>query len=253
MHTTAVPGRTPALEPTLETISPELVLIDPELRRRALESLRSPRPPELRLAAPVPASPPRGFAPPRVEAQQTPVVVVRSVGGARRRYVVPLVAVVTAAVALAIAQPTMLDGPSSSKRPTVTPSRSTPHSVDHESIATVSSKQPAAQDLAPSAGRRTPMPVANPSPKWTFVWPARQAADYYNVTFFQGTRAVFEAWPRRPRLVVPARGTSRGHAFRFGPGRYRWVVRPGFGPRADRAYGKPIVVSTWTVAGTEPG
>ena len=251
MHTTAVPGRIPALEPILDTISPELVLIDPELRRRALESLRSPRPPELRLAAPVPARPPRGFAPPSVEAQQTPVVVVRSVGGARRRYVIPLVAVVTAAVALAIAQPTMLDGPISSERRTAAPSRSTPHPVDHESIATVSSKQP--DEQAPSAGLRTPMPVATPSPKWTFVWPAREAADYYNVTFFQGTRAVFEAWPRRPRLVVPARGTSRGHAFRFRPGRYRWVVRPGFGARADRAYGKPIVVSTWTVAGTEPG
>jgi hypothetical protein len=253
MHMTAVPGRIPALEPILDTISPELVLIDPELRRRALESLRSQGPPELRLATPVPARPPRGFAPPRVEAQQTPVVVVRSVGGAHRRYAVPLVAVVTAAVALAIAQPTMLDDPSSSERRTAAPSRSTPHTVDHESIATVSSKQPAVQDLAPSAGRRTPMPVATLSPKWTFVWPARQAADYYNVTFFQGTRAVFEAWPRRPRLVVPARGTSRGNAFRFGPGRYRWVVRPGFGARADRAYGKPIVVSTWTVAGTEPG
>jgi hypothetical protein len=67
------------------------------------------------------------------------------------------------------------------------------------------------------------------------------------VQFLKGKRTVFEAWPTDPRVTVPLRGTFRGRRFAFDSGRYRWTVRPAFGPRTNGRYGEPIVRSIWVV------
>ena len=251
MHTTAVPGRTPALEPPLETISPELVLVDPELRLRALEALASPRTGHPASAAGLPIGPASGVAAVRVDEVERPAV--RPARSLRRGYVLSVTVIATAAVVLAFALPTVFQPDSGSKRRTAASVPWIPEAVDREPIVTTprTAREPAAPDVAWRTRRRTPT-VASPPAKWTFVWPARASADYYNVRFFRRGKAIFEAWPRQPRLVVPERGVSHGEPFRFSPGRYRWVARPGFGPRARGHYGQSIVVSTWTVAGSEP-
>ena len=84
-------------------------------------------------------------------------------------------------------------------------------------------------------------------PTRLFVWLPLRGADYYHVRFLKGTRTVFEAWPTDPRVTVPMRGTFRGKRFAFTDGRFRWIVRPAFGPRASARYGAPIVRSVWAV------
>jgi hypothetical protein len=84
-------------------------------------------------------------------------------------------------------------------------------------------------------------------PTRLFVWLPSRGARYYHVQFLKGTRAVFEAWPTDPRVTVPLRGTFRGRSFSFAKGRYRWIVRPAFGPRSKGRYGDPIVRSIWVV------
>jgi hypothetical protein len=80
-----------------------------------------------------------------------------------------------------------------------------------------------------------------------FVWLPSRGARYYHVQFLKGRRTVFEAWPTDARVTVPLRGTFRGRRFAFTDGRYRWIVRPAFGPRSSGRYGEPIVRSTWVV------
>jgi hypothetical protein len=86
-----------------------------------------------------------------------------------------------------------------------------------------------------------------PVPTRLFVWLPSREASFYNVRFFKGARTVFEAWPSDARVTVPMHGTFRGRRFSFASGRYRWVVRPAYGPRSSARYGEPIVRSIWTV------
>jgi hypothetical protein len=84
-------------------------------------------------------------------------------------------------------------------------------------------------------------------PTRLFVWLPSRGALYYHVQFLKGARPIFEAWPTDARVTVPLRGTFRGRRFAFTEGRYRWIVRPAFGPRTARRYGEPIVRSIWVV------
>jgi hypothetical protein len=51
---------------------------------------------------------------------------------------------------------------------------------------------------------------------------------------------ILEELTSRDRLVI-----RRG--FKFQPGRYRWVVVPGFGARARKRFGQPVVDSAFTI------
>jgi hypothetical protein len=93
----------------------------------------------------------------------------------------------------------------------------------------------------------TPQATDGDVPTRLFVWLPLRGADYYNVRFLKGMRTVFEAWPTDARVTVPVRGTFRGKRFAFTKGRFRWIVRPAFGPRASARYGAPIVRSVWAV------
>jgi hypothetical protein len=96
----------------------------------------------------------------------------------------------------------------------------------------------------PPAARTTPTPQNRVETR-LFVWLPRRGAGYYNVRFFKGARTIYEAWPTDPRVTVPMRGTFRGKRFAFTNGPYRWMVRPAFGSRSRPRYGAPIVRSVW--------
>jgi hypothetical protein len=89
-----------------------------------------------------------------------------------------------------------------------------------------------------------PAPPASPSfrPARTFAWTAAPDATYYSVVFTRDGKPFYSATPDRPRVVLPA-------GLKFGPGDYAWVVRPGFGERAQKRLGKPLVQSRFTVSG----
>ena len=96
--------------------------------------------------------------------------------------------------------------------------------------------------LAPSSGavlraRRPPLL------RWTPV----QGARYYNVQLFRKGRKILSAWPTRPRYQLKRRWTYRGELRRLVPGRYRWLVWPGFGPRSKADYGRRMGPGTFEV------
>jgi hypothetical protein len=86
--------------------------------------------------------------------------------------------------------------------------------------------------------------TAPPRLRWTPVRGAR----YYNVQLMRGGRKVLSAWPRRAALQLDAAWRYRGEPRRLKPGRYRWFVWPGEGPRAVNEYGPRIGARSFTVA-----
>ena len=81
-------------------------------------------------------------------------------------------------------------------------------------------------------------------------WPRAQGARYYNVQLVRGGRKILSAWPTRARYQLKLRWTFKGARKRLSPGRYRWLVWPGHGPRSKADYGKRIVSTTFKVRRT---
>lgn len=78
-------------------------------------------------------------------------------------------------------------------------------------------------------------------PTRNWAWAPVQNADYYIVEFLRDGKSFYRATPTEARLTLP-------DSVVFRPGPYRWVVRPGFGERAARDLGAPVVDSPFTVA-----
>jgi hypothetical protein len=79
-------------------------------------------------------------------------------------------------------------------------------------------------------------PGSPPLLRWT---PVRRAR-YYNVQLFRNGRKVLSAWPTDANYRLKKRWTYLGQRRRLSPGRYRWLVWPGFGPRSKSDYGKRL-------------
>jgi hypothetical protein len=78
-------------------------------------------------------------------------------------------------------------------------------------------------------------------------WVTLRRAGYYNVQLFRAGRKILSAWPARSHYQLRTSWNYAGHAQRLGPGSYRWIVWPGYGPRARVRYGEPIGRSTFIV------
>jgi hypothetical protein len=80
--------------------------------------------------------------------------------------------------------------------------------------------------------RYVPRAAPHPILRWSGV----RGADYYNVQLFRGAKRVFAAWPGTHQLGLPATWRWGGHRYRLVPGRYRWYVWAGLGPRTLARY-----------------
>lgn len=78
-------------------------------------------------------------------------------------------------------------------------------------------------------------------------WVPYRAPRYYNVQLYRGGRKILSAWPARARFALRASWTHAGRRYRLVPGRYRWFVWPGYGPRTRAQYGQLLGGSTFTV------
>jgi hypothetical protein len=127
------------------------------------------------------------------------------------------------------------------------------------SAAAVSGGNAAPGEKGPArrAGRRGVAPPAGsiiavghrPLLRWTPVRNAR----YYNIQLFRAGRKILSAWPTKPRYRLKLRWRYGGERHRLTPGRYRWIVWPGYGPRTRADYGRKIGPSTFRVRRqTEP-
>ena len=93
----------------------------------------------------------------------------------------------------------------------------------------------------PPAPARRPRPPPGFKPTRNWAWAPVKDATYYDVVFTRQGAAFYRGTPTVPRLTLPA-------SVVFRPGAYRWVVRPGFGDRAAKNLGAPVVDSPFTVS-----
>ena len=75
----------------------------------------------------------------------------------------------------------------------------------------------------------------------SFAWIRVPTAAYYLLRIYRGRTLIFVAEPRTNRIVLPSAWTFAGRTHRLASGRYRWSVRPGFGPPSAKRYGREIV------------
>jgi hypothetical protein len=85
--------------------------------------------------------------------------------------------------------------------------------------------QTAPQATAPSTGP-APVTPAEAAPGQTFVWVADPGASAYEFQLFRGAERVFRARVEEPRLDLPGRWRHAGTAQALTPGSYRWYVWP---------------------------
>lgn len=78
-------------------------------------------------------------------------------------------------------------------------------------------------------------------PTRNWAWAPVKNAAYYDVVFTRAGTVFYAGSPTVPRLTLPS-------SLVFRPGAYRWVVRPGFGDRAAKNLGAPVVDSPFTVS-----
>lgn len=285
----------------MEPISPELALVDPELRAKARAGLQE-RPweafaPPARVHAPparlptrpvrVPAPPaPVGVPPTPVAAPRAPVpahrpgvraapalLLILLVGGGlslalfdgrateRPWLAEPSAPVATAAVpepggepptspsaspatpappaATSPAETTAQGGerPEEAEPGPAAPPRAAPAEEESSTAAEAAPEAPSAgaaaeEETAPAPGRFVPAR--------TFAWAPDPQASWYDVRFLVDGRRFYRAVTTEARVELPENVA-------FTEGTYRWVVRPGRGPRAANRLGDPIVDSTFTV------
>ncbi|HMC71429.1 MAG TPA: HYR domain-containing protein, partial [Mycobacteriales bacterium] len=81
------------------------------------------------------------------------------------------------------------------------------------------------------------------------LWVPANDADYYNVQVYRGGTKVLSVWPTKASYRLSERWRFEGKAYSLVPGKYRWFVFPGFGPRGRRHFGPAIGTSTFEVTG----
>ena len=89
----------------------------------------------------------------------------------------------------------------------------------------------------PSAALVAPRASAHVRTGTTLRWRPAPRATYYNVQLWRNGTKVLTTWPLHPVLPLP----------RLRPGRYLWLVWPGYGARAAHRYGALLGKSTFVV------
>ncbi len=205
----------------LGPISPELVLVDPDLAPRARALL--PELPGTRVAPRV--------RPPAPVSPQVPAA-----GGSRRVRGWHMAAAGCAIIVLAVAG---LLARSGSGTESVAPPPTEPAAT---------TRPPAAKPKPTSPTPRTPAgPAKAPLTPPRFVWPAQAGASAYRVALYRNGSQVFEEDVRSAALDLSSSWSYGGHFYRLQRGTYRWIVWPLFGKGAGARKGAPIVSAQYVV------
>jgi hypothetical protein len=71
----------------------------------------------------------------------------------------------------------------------------------------------------------------------TLRWHAVTDATYYDVVLWRGGKRLLDLWPVTPTVDLPTAQVNHGSQTRLSPGRYLWFVYPGLGAKSSRRYG----------------
>ena len=103
---------------------------------------------------------------------------------------------------------------------------------------------PRAALFRPPAGAKVSAPPL-------LAWRPAPGARYYNVQVWR-QRKIFSAWPSGTTLHLKRSWTFEGRRYSLSPGRYRWYVWPGRGPRTAKRYGPLLGASSFVVVAPTP-
>jgi hypothetical protein len=227
-----------------EPISPELVLVDPELAAGARAAL-----PDHPWPAPIPIEPAAR------QGRQFRVGAILGQLGFAAAFILVIVVltVVPKGDRPTLAAPRTSQPAAPRRTQPAAPWRTQPPTVREKPPG--ARKKPAVKKAEPKRSpvtRPKPRPAAPPkneqrrstpprkqpkfTPARTFSWPPQARAASYQFTFFRNGKAFYRTRARAPRVELPSR-------VRFTPGSYRWTVRPVIAG----AVGNPIVDSTFEV------
>jgi hypothetical protein len=206
--------------PRSQPVSPELVLVDPELARR--ERARPEKPGPVRLGPRLLSAETAAIDPsPRRPAASALPVSPRTLATRVRSPVAPPEApalrsglwnwlVTTATLALAVlGVQYWLDG------------NSPPLVADGGPMMTTRLATPP-PSVSPFASRPK-QPTRTSTPR-RFAWAPVEGANGYEMQLFRGSRLVFAHRTRQPRLTLPETWRYAGRVVRLEPGRYSWNV-----------------------------
>jgi hypothetical protein len=225
---------------TDDPVTPELALVDPDLRERLLADAPFADPP------PDPVERLRKTTKSDVESlEQIPARTEPSDGTAsyRRRLTVPLLiaacsSLLTLGAVAALLELRAGDGPSATPPSTSSrPPASSPQSTPASSTTTQRRPTPT-----------TPPAKARPARELRFSWAAVAGATSYDVAFYAHgahDKLVLELSTRTPTAVVKVRQAGSKAAHSLAPGPYRWYVWP---VRATGRDSVAVVRSTLTVS-----
>jgi len=223
----------------METVSPELALVDPALAERARTRLAPTDDTLARVDILVEASRMASLARRSMEVpERRASAVVEStrqiprIGQRQSAIFAGGVAAVTLVIALLVGVRVDLTGTPAGADTTVI----------HEAPApSVPGAPPPSASTQPKASR--PQRETKPAPQ-RFAWAPSPGASGYHIELFRGSSKVFEADTTRPSLTIPAHWVFERKRRILQPGNYRWYVWPlTSGTRAAKA----VVQATLTV------
>jgi hypothetical protein len=238
------PGSASAESSATQPMSPELVLVDPELalwaRQRLADHKRveeAPASPLVRPEARTLEVAPSFAAPTSVPTSRRP----------RRRHVLATVSSGAACGALLLLVGDAVprdEGRARPDRTDLSPEGAPRRPVPAERGGT-RPPQPAPERATPTS---PPTPRERPAaaPR-RFVWVPVAKARYYEIQLFRNRAKILDIRSESAGFTLAPKWTYRGHRYALSRGRYRWVVRPGFGSPSGNRLGGAIVRSSLVV------
>jgi hypothetical protein len=231
-------------DPPTEPISPELVLIDPGLRRLVLGEAQDERAhlngSALELTSGTgepPATHPTAAASPSGRRRWTGLAIAALCGS-----------IATVVVGLAFAAFSTSSGDTGSQAasrgaedPTASTSRTVPVFRNPQESQDARSDRRAATTPSRTVPGRPPTAATPPR---RFAWAPVSGVAVYEVAFYRANVPVFRARTKSPSIVVPERARRTGKRL-LGPGTYKWYVWP---VRNGRVASVALVSSTFVVA-----